>query len=173
MIEINEFARVLLQNQKDEFTPDYIETEVYGYFNSDNLLFVLQKSLRNKKIRDLLPDLLFYCNDKSVSVEVFDFVKKYKFKKRRRTLLISLAHCQLSIYQLRYISELNICGEAFAQLLDIYLFNDCFSIYDLENLLIDNDNHIKSIDFPSLFSCESATKIDKNKKEFLTKFINA
>lgn len=171
MIEINDFVTNLVFHQKKEITPDYIESEVYGYLNSNNLLLLLEKSLTNKKIRSLLPFLLFYCNDKSVTVEVFELIKNYKFRKLKKTLFVSLSHCKLSIYQLMYICEMKICVEAFAQLLDIYLLEDCFTIYDLNKLLIDNPEYVKFIDFSSLFSDEIMTKVNGSKKDFLRNYV--
>ena len=172
MVEINDFITNFLLHQKKEITPNYIETEVYGYLNSNNLLLLLEKSLTNRKIRSLLPFLLFYCNDKSVTVKAFELIKSYKFRKCRKTLLVSLAHCKLSVYQLMYICELKICVEAFAQLLDIYLLEDCFTVYDLHKLLIDNHKYVKCIDFSNLFSSEIMEKVDSFKKDFLSDYIS-
>lgn len=171
MIEINDFVTNFIFHQKEEITPDYIEAEVYGYLNSNNLLLLLEKSLTNKRIRLLLPFLLFYCNDKSVTVEAFELIKNYKFRKFKKNLLISLSHCKLSIYQLMYICELEICVEAFAQLLDIYLLEDCFTIYDLHKLLTDHTKYVKCIDFSILFSDEIMAKVDGSKKDFLNNYI--
>ena len=57
--------------------------------------------------------------------------------------------------------------EAFAQLLDIYLTEDCFTVYDLHQLLIENSEYVKCIDYNSLLSDESMAKIDNTKKNFL------
>ena len=92
-------------------------------------------------------------------------------KKCKKTLLVSLSHCKLSIYQLIYICELKICAEAFAQLLDIYLLEDCFTVYDLHKLLIDNHKYVKCIDFPNLFSDKAMEKMDSAKKDFLNDYI--
>ena len=124
---------------------------VDGILQSDILEDFICYSIHHSYIRKFLPNVFNFCDCSSVTPEVFDKIKRFPNKKIRKNIFIVLAHRRLSFYQLSYICNQNICFEAFAQLLDIYLINDCFSSYDLKILLEKNKKYLKAIDFTLLF----------------------
>lgn len=131
--------------------------DVDGILQSDILEDFICYSIHHSYIRKFLPNVFNFCDCSSVTPEVFDKIKRFPNKKIRKNILIVLAHCRLSFYQLSYICNQNICFEAFAQLLDIYLINECFSAYDLKILLEKNKKYLKAIDFTLLFRDVSMT----------------
>ncbi len=53
------------------------------------------------------------------------------YQKLRRTFLVAISHCSISLYPLNAICKLQICSEAYAQLLWYAATNDCFTLLDI------------------------------------------
>lgn len=92
----------------------------------------------NNKIKEIIPSILYYSDDKSITCEVFNKILHLK-KKYCKELLFVLAHCKISFYQLEYINRLQMCDEAFCQLLYTYSFIDAFTTEDLIYFLKSNN----------------------------------
>lgn len=147
---INELVCNLLIDEKyqkkiiDEFkeNPDVFEhssIEEYCKYSSTLDPKVLLKLLNsyskdNKKIKEIIPYILYYADEKSITDEIFNEILHFD-RNYRNTLLIVLAHCKISFYQLEYINKLQICDEAFCQLLYIYSTNEIFTAEDLKVFL--------------------------------------
>lgn len=101
----------------------------------DTLLALIEKSYSLCGVVGFLGNLLCYVNSKAVTDDVFQKIIKYPSRSTRRSLMISLAHSRISIYQLQYICSKQICTEAFCQLADIINTDSNFTIIDLEHLL--------------------------------------
>lgn len=101
----------------------------------DTLLALIEKSYSLCGVVGFLGNLLCYVNSKAVADDVFQKIIKYPSRSTRRSLMISLAHSRISIYQLQYICSKQICTEAFCQLADIINTDSNFTIIDLEHLL--------------------------------------
>lgn len=91
----------------------------------------------NKKIKKIIPSILYYSDEQTITNEVFNKILSFN-KKYRKELLFVLAHCKISFYQLEYINKLQICDEAFCQLLYIYCTNVSFTAEDLKIFLKSN-----------------------------------
>ena len=173
MENINDYLQAILNNNRKMGLEEYqIFKNIDGIIRADILNEIIDYSISHKCIRNVLRDILEYCNHSSVTPEIFDKIAKYPHKKMRKDLLISLAHCSLSIYQLWYICKKNICFEAFAQLLDIYLINDCFTVYDLNELLEKNKKYLKAIDFTSIYKDIITTDAKKNLCKYFSLSVN-
>lgn len=166
--EVNLLAQSILSNPK-QFSKDKSFFEdfdfwdnVYGDLQEVYAYELIIKSMTNRNIAILLPFFMRHSNINTVSNRVFTLLKSYPRKKIRNSILISLAHCKISIYQLQYICQQKLCVEAFATLLDIYLKEQCFSCVDLSKLLEDNVNYIFGIDFAKIEE-ELSISLDKRK----------
>ena len=164
MININDFLLECLnnhmpKNKLTQFEDDYFNDEIYGIVKKDILLDFLKLS-KNSNLKKVLPFILSFSDKDSISTEVFEFIIKQFGRKERKSMLISLAHCNISFYQLTFIAKEKICFEAFAALLNMYLGNDCFSLYDLQNLIEENYCYLNTLDIDGI---SRDTKYDNQK----------
>lgn len=81
-----------------------------------------------------LSDLAPCLSREEVTPAVFERLISFKGE-YRESVLIGLGHCPLSYYQLIGLNELQI-DEALSRLLIICMESDCFSNYDVQNLLV-------------------------------------
>lgn len=140
-IDINELVSTLIISSKKEQNDIILKILVnsdcidytYGILSRELLLGLLCKRRKNKNIDKILPSILYRVNVDTIDNIIFEMIINLPHK-IRDNCLISLAHCSLSMYQLLYIDSLNICTEAFAQLLNCIITNDLFSCYDLKKL---------------------------------------
>ena len=82
----------------------------------ETLLALIEKSYLLCGVVGFLGNLLCYVSSKAVTDDVFQKIIKYPSRSTHRSLMISLAHSQIAIYQLEYICSKQICTEAFCQL---------------------------------------------------------
>lgn len=153
-MDINEYISKKLKSQEFDDSPwnEDFWGNIEGIPQSLYLVKILRFGKKHRSINCILPKIFEFCNKDSVDATVFNAVKHYPFRKVRNDIFISMAHCPLSFYQYNYINSLKICIEAFAALLDIYIYNACFSVYDLELLLNDNMEFIAGIDIQKILS---------------------
>ena len=138
MENINNLVDDLLQTEekrkeiygKIQNSIDYLEKNFEGKLNSDNLLILIDKSYKDKYIKNILGLILYFCDFKSVTNQIFQKLIRYPGK-MRKSYLIALSHCNLSFYQLMYLNEKKVGTEAFCQLIYIMYSNDCFTDKDL------------------------------------------
>lgn len=135
----NKFQEEILSRLNDD--PDFLDysdipeyRRFSGVMKSDKLIPLLYKCKKNKNISVIIPYLLYYADGSTITDDVFRIILRFP-KQLRHTCLISLAHCHISFYQLQYINNLEICSEAFCQLLSYYCRYACFSAQDLEIFL--------------------------------------
>lgn len=171
-IDINQVARYLLRLPSREINRrcrniienyDYFD-EVQGTLNSEHAKQLICKSYRYKMLAHILPSLLYFSDEHTITDEVFWMICHYIRKDVRRSMLVALAHCPISIYQLQSICEKNVCFEAFATLLYIYATNKCFTATDLKVLICENSRYLKAIDIESLLK---EKMIDQEKRTTL------
>ncbi len=146
--------------------PEYCKFE--GNLNEKTLLQFLKYCKKNKLATFLLPQILYYSNQETISVENFKIILTFP-RKQRMTLLNVLAHCPIAIYQLEYINNRIESPEAYCQLLNIYC-NHPFTVFDLENFLYNNKQGCRYL---SIF-LKGNPKIDCcAKKDLLTNCFHA
>ena len=109
----------------------------------ETLLALIEKSYSLCGVVGFLGNLLCYVSSKAVTDDVFQKIIKYPSRSTRRSLMISLAHSQIAIYQLEYICSKQICTEAFCQLANIINTDSNFTITDLEHLLNNSGKMVK------------------------------
>lgn len=135
--------------------------DLYGTISAPNIVKLLKMSVWDKYIRYYLTRILEFSDERTITDEVFEKVKRYPWRKASKSFLISIAHCSVSVYQLHYICKKKCCVESFASLLQIYLNNECYSIYDVKCLLVENMCYWKAINWDALFALD----IPQRKKE--------
>lgn len=153
-MNINEYISKKLECE--ELDDDRWNEEFWGNIDgvpqSSYLVKILHFGKKHRSINCVLPKIFEFCDKNSINDAVFNAIKHYPLRKVRNSIFISIAHCPLSFYQYNYINSLKICVEAFAALLDIYIYNACFSAYDLERLINDNPDFIGAIDIHKILS---------------------
>lgn len=126
----------------DDYNDDWFE-QAGQESSRETLLALIEKSYSLCGVVGFLGNLLCYVNSKAVTDDVFQKIIKYPSRSTRRSLMISLAHSQIAIYQLEYICSRQICTEAFCQLATIINTDSNFTITDLEHLLNNSKKMVK------------------------------
>lgn len=126
----------------DDYNDDWFE-QAGQESSRETLLALIEKSYSLCGVVGFLGNLLCYVNSKAVTDDVFQKIIKYPSRSTRRSLMISLAHSQIAIYQLEYICSRQICTEAFCQLATIINTDSNFTITDLEHLLNNSGKMVK------------------------------
>lgn len=128
----------------DDYNDEWFE-QAGRESNRETLLALIEKSYSLCGVVGFLGNLLCYVNSKAVTDDVFQKIIKYPSRRTRQSLMISLAHSQIAIYQLEYICSKQICTEAFCQLANIINTDSNFTIIDLEHLLNNSKKMVKEV----------------------------
>ncbi len=139
--DINDYIANLLQDGrflKKEYVSfvnnTYSIDDVEGVVSANVLNKVILNARKSKMIRDMLVDILLYSDKRSITDENFSLLMRFN-KRIRNNYISSLAHCDLSFYQMYYINQLWSEYESFAWLFDHMCNYDGFTVYDIENLI--------------------------------------
>ena len=145
IINANTSERKTLCNWLDE---DWDVFDAFsGTLTEGNAFKLIKRSRYQREITLILPHMLKFSDSHTISERVFSSLCRYPNKRRRNSLLISIAHCPISFYQLQEICRRKICVEAFAALFDMYAANDFFTVNDLRKLVADNKRCVRSVNF--------------------------
>ena len=128
----------------DDYNDEWFE-QAGRESNRETLLALIEKSYSLCGVVGFLGNLLCYVNSKAVTDDVFQKIIKYPSRRTRQSLMISLAHSHIAIYQLEYICSKQICTEAFCQLANIINTDSNFTIIDLEHLLNNSKKMVKEV----------------------------
>lgn len=121
--------------------PDIFELSFNGRIDADRFEQLVSLARKNFKLACLLDPLIAnYADAESITDSIFRQLLSFP-KKYRNNYAISMAHRQLSYYQLYELNSMHICTEAFAQLIYMQCKYDCFSTEDVIKLL-NNSHHI-------------------------------
>ena len=142
MKDINEFVLRILEDEKncEEYCRNvddggnYLQMNYCGTISEDSLINLIERSKTKLCYQCFLSDLVICLKEEEVTPEVFDKLISYRGK-YRKSILIGLAHCDLSVYQLLELTKLKIDIESLLKLILRFLKSDAFSSYDLEMLL--------------------------------------
>lgn len=104
-----------------------------GIIDESLLLKLIKKCRFNIDAMNFLNALVFYLEPVEITPTVFQSLLKTR-KSYRKSVLIGLAHCQLSVFQLDILNQLKI-DDALVNLLRIYILNNDFTEYDLFHIL--------------------------------------
>ena len=111
---------------------DYANT-YDGVIDESLLLKLIKKSTSNIDAMRFLNALVFYLEPVEITPAVFQALLKTR-RSYRESVLIGLAHCQLSVFQLDILNQEKI-DDALIKLLRIYISNNNFAEYDLFHIL--------------------------------------
>lgn len=134
---VNNFMMQILNSKVlcEEFCGMVEDDDTYIYNHYDGnieeklLIDLIEKSKKEHCYEHFLSALSICLRKEEVTPKVFKLLLSLKGR-FRESILIGLAHCKLSYYQLIELNKLHI-DEALSQLLEICIKFDCFSQYDL------------------------------------------
>lgn len=115
----------------------------YGIENAEGTLCydilhsLLLTAKRKRKIRDMLRDILWYVDDRSISDTNFRMILKFPSKYRNAYAAV-LGHHNLAFYQMQILSRFSNSYECFAWMFDRLCHYDCFTEKDIYRLLSEN-----------------------------------
>lgn len=142
MQSLEEFVVHLLENKNDceeyckniEDGSGFLMANYGGRLNEKTLIQLIQKSKAELCYQCFLSDLVICLKEEDVTPTIFDKLLSFRGV-YRKSILIGLAHCDLSIYQLNELTKLKIDIESLLKLILRFLQSSSFSVYDLEMLL--------------------------------------
>lgn len=142
-----------------------------GTLTENNAFKLIKRSRYQREITAILPHMLQFSNSHTISERVFSSLCRYPNKSRRNSLLVSIAHCTISFYQMQEICRRKICAEAFAALFDMYVANNIFTVDDLRKLVADNKWCVRSVNFHAVLedgivSGEKKTFVEMLEKQY-------
>lgn len=111
----------------------YIYNNYEGNIEEKHLIDLIERSKKDLCYERFLSALTVCLRKEDVTQKVFDLLLSFNGR-FRESILIGLAHCNLSYYQLIELNKLHI-DEALSQLLEICIKFDCFSQYDLFDIM--------------------------------------
>ena len=153
-----EGINILIENLVKEDNEKYCK-EIFGKFENagyilncyekesvseETLLNLLNKSVKNKQIRWLIPDILFFIYACDITDRVFEKCLNYPGR-FRKTLLSQLGHLCLKKEQLEQLNTVLETPEAFYKLFLMYLQDDSFSTIQIRALLQKNERHLGAL----------------------------
>ncbi len=116
---------------------NYSLIDVSGYINSNILKRAIKFAKRNRKVRNMLSDILFFVNASSITDENFRMLLRFPYK-CRYTYLSNICHAELSFYQMKILNRYPLTLEAFTWLFDKTCYYDCFTSEDMLCILREN-----------------------------------
>ena len=141
-----------------------------GEVDENLLLQLLRKSIHNKKIKELLPDILYNVEICSITDAVVSFSLSYP-EIFRDTLLSTLAHMWLKPEHLEQINNYIHTPEAFCKLFLYYAEDDKYSESEFYRFLVKNIHHLGDVDSFSLIERQRIV-ITENKLAVLNQLVS-
>lgn len=145
-MNVNEYVRRLLSD-KQFFRSEYIRYVDNGYYidkitgilSDESLYAVICKARWNKKLRRMLDHLLWYIDGRNLSDQHFRMLLKFP-RRCRNNYVGTLAHQNLSFYQMQILNRYPNSFEAFGWLFDCICSHDIFTEEDMLQLLYENSD---------------------------------
>lgn len=158
-LDINVFARNILADKKylNQAYSKYISNcyeidNVTGVITAENLKMLIIKARKNKKLCKMLNSILWYISENSITDENFNLLLKFP-RKAMRSYAFVLSHSELSFYQMSKLNENFATYESFVWLFNNMCKYECFSVYDMMNLLNSNRNIKTEVIGDLIYSC--------------------
>lgn len=141
LYNINDFLVQILNDEElcEKYSDIVLENELFlrenytGIIQEELLIKIIKASKQNISYEKFLNAIVICLKKEEISNAVFDQLLAFHGK-YRKSILIGLAHCPLSYYQLIEMNKRHF-DEALAQLLELQIKFDCFSESDLVNIL--------------------------------------
>lgn len=143
-IDINCFCKKILGSKSTIFisnvllkcNPDWIQEKCFGNVTPNNLIDLIDLSIKNQKAIPILEQILETTSDSSITDTVFERLMEFPISDARCTLLIILSHKKLSEKQLLSLCDAGYAFECFFELAALYYTNSKFSFCVFENFLL-------------------------------------
>ena len=119
--------QMIIENAEDDI--QCFRNTYDGVIEDNVFMKLISQSQNNYCIERFLSALIISVTPMEITDTVFSALLEYNGE-YRMSILIGLAHCPLSFFQLVKLNKLKI-EEALFQLIKIYMCNDCFTKYDL------------------------------------------
>lgn len=116
--------------------PDWIQENCFGNVTPNNLIDLIDLSIKNQKAIPILEQILETTSDSSITDIVFESLMEFPISDARCTLLIILSHKKLSEKQLLSLCDAGYAFECFFELAALYYTNSKFSFCVFENFLL-------------------------------------
>ncbi len=115
-----------------------------GCLSPDVLRAIVKRAKTNRKIHNMLPEILEYANGSSITDDIFRSLL-HTHGGYRNTCLSAIAHLDLSFYQMQILNRCPLCLEAFSWLFDKICRYDYFTPYDMQQLLNEKSKTIHAL----------------------------
>lgn len=87
-------------------TVDYFEEQqLVGVVSTESLRLLIRRSYTSRNVAGFLAKVLYFVNADVLTDDVFQKLLHFPQKKLRRTFLVAISHCPISLYQLNAICE--------------------------------------------------------------------
>lgn len=140
-------------------TVDYFEEQqLVGVVSTESLRLLIRRSYTSRNVAGFLATVLYFVNADVLTDDVFQKLLHFPQKKLRRTFLVAISHCPISLYQLNAICEEQVCSEAYAQLLWYAATNDCFTLLDIQRIVAKNRQFRGCVDYLGLAKDPAVSK---------------
>ena len=151
-------------------TVDYFEDRQFvGVVSTESLRLLIRRSYTSRSVAGFLASILYFVDSDVLTDDVFQTLLHYPQKKLRRTFLVAISHCPISLYQLEAICKQRICSEAYAQLLWCAATNDCFTLLDVQRIVTENRQFRECVDYSRLVQDPT---VSKSKQQFFYELSN-
>lgn len=159
MYDINKIILAILKSpwkyfniiQKAEDDIRYFRNTYEGLVEEEIFVSLIAQSRNDGYIERFLSALIVSADPQEITNVVFSALLRYKGE-FRRSILTGLAHCPLSYYQLIALNKLRI-DEALYQLIKLYVSYDCFTTFDLQELLRPWKNKLPQYVYRNILYC--------------------
>lgn len=116
--------------------PDWIQENCFGNVTPNNLIHLIDLSIKNQKVIPILEQILETTSDSSITDIVFERLMEFPISDERCTLLIILSHKKLSEKQLLSLCDAGCAFECFFELAALYYTNSKFSSCVFKDFLL-------------------------------------
>lgn len=127
---------IFISNVLLKCNPDWIQEKCFGNVTPNNLIDLIDLSIKNQKVTPILEQILETASDSSITDIVFEKLMEFPIPDARCTLLIILSHKKLSEKQLLSLCDVGYAFECFFELAALYYTNSKFSSCVFENFLL-------------------------------------
>lgn len=147
-------------------TVDYFEDcQIAGHISERSLLSLIRRSYTSPSTAGFLASALYFVDSEVLTDEVFQKLLHFPWQKMRRTFPVAISHCPISVHQLEAICKLQICGEAYAQLLWSIATNPTSTLSDVQRTVAENRQFFHCIDYAELAKEE---QIGETKRQYFS-----
>lgn len=162
-LQLNRHIRkdVFLQYMNSQ--DDFFALHYYGNLEERTLFDYLNNVRKHKTLMLLLPEVLRYSSEKTISARVVKRLLRLP-KRMRRTCIHSLAHCELSFFQHCVLLSLSPEMESYTFILECMIKDSTYSLNDVQ-LLVEYACEISKSVIDSLISQFTIEKAQQHTEE--------